>query len=90
MPNLIYTVYNFILNILDSKISILELKSFKKNPYLCGRFRNIKNAMQQNRMNILTTSIRGNKCFEGMSYVHTLSIESIGLTFQQTYKSIEI
>lgn len=90
MPNLIYIVYNFILNILDSKISILGLKSFKKNPYLCVRFRKNKNEMQQSRMNILTTSIRGNKCFEGMSYVHTLSIESIGLTFQQTYKSIEI
>lgn len=47
-------------------------------------------AMLQSRMNILTTSIRGNKCFERMSYVHTLSIESIGLTFQQTYKSIGI
>ena len=88
--NLIYIVYNFILNTLDSKISVLGVNGFKKNHYLCGRFRNSKNEMQQNRMNILTTSIQGNKCFEGMSCVHTLSIESIGLTFQQTYKSIEI
>lgn len=76
--------------VLQCQISILGLKSFKKNPYLCVRFRNNKNEMQQSKMNILTTSIRGNKCFEGMSYVHTLSIESIGLTFQQTYKSTGI
>ena len=86
----IYVVYNLIHNTLDSKISVSGLNSFKKNHYLCGRFRDSKNEMQQNRMNILTTSIQGNKCFEGMSCVHTLSIESIGLTFQQTYKSIEI
>ena len=92
--NLIYIVYNLILNTLDSKISVLGLNSFKKNHYLCGRFRNNKNEMQQNRMNITATKIcRGSKGFEGMLYAPMSSIltfDNIGNTIQLKYTRTRI
>ena len=92
--NLIYIVYNFILNTLDSKISVLGVNGFKKNHYLCGRFRNSKNEMQQNRMNITATNIcRGSKGFEGMLYAPMSSIltfDNIGNTIQLKYTRTRI
>ena len=90
----IYVVYKFIHNTLDSKISLLELNSFKKNHYLCGRFRDNKNEMQQNRMNITATNIcRGSKGFEGMLYAPMSSIltfDNIGNTIQLKYTRTRI
>lgn len=92
--NLIYIVYNFILNTLDSKISVLGVNGFKKNHYLCSRFRNSKNEMQQNRMNITATNIcRGSKGFEGMLYAPMSSIltfDNIGNTIQLKYTRTRI
>ena len=82
----IYVVYNLIHNTLDSKISVSGLNSFKKNHYLCGRFRDNKNEMQQNRMNITPTNMcRGSKRFDGVLCAPISSIVSfdiIGKTIQ--------
>lgn len=52
--------------------------------------KNIKKiTMLQNRVNILVNTLcRSTVCFESMSYVHTLGIESFGKfknTFQRTF-----
>ena len=92
--NLIYIVYNFILNTLDSKISVLGVNGFKKNHYLCGRFRDNKNEMQQNRMNITVTNVcRGLKRLEGVLCAPVSSIstfDDIGNTIQLKHTQTRI
>ena len=78
----------------EPQISVLGVNGFKKNHYLCGRFRNSKNEMQQNRMNITATNIcRGSKGFEGMLYAPMSSIltfDNIGNTIQLKYTRTRI
>ena len=74
--------------------AIFPVNGFKKNHYLCGRFRNSKNEMQQNRMNITATNIcRGSKGFEGMLYAPMSSIltfDNIGNTIPLKYTRTRI
>ena len=71
------------------KISIPNQKIHKKNRYLCCRFRNNKNEMQQNRMNITATKVcRGSKRFECVLCAPISSIvsfDNIGKTIQQKH-----
>ena len=62
--------------------------------YLCSRFRNNKNKMQQNRMNITVTNVcRGSKRLEGVLCAHISSIvsfDNIGKTIQQKHTQTRI
>ena len=68
------------------QISIPNRKIHNKIYYLCSRFRNNKNKMQQNRMNIATTNVcRGSKRLDGVLCAPISSIvlfDIIGKTIQ--------
>lgn len=68
------------------QISIPNRKIHNKIYYLCSRFRNNNNEMQQNRMNITATKVcRGSKRFDGVLCAPISSNESfdiIGKTIQ--------